>query len=136
VSGENVEIVRRGYAHFSATGEPLMEIVGPDFVWNMSTFGGWFGMNESYAGVDGMLEFLAEWTEPWNDWEIEVESLHDAGDKVVAICLQRARAKASGVPVEMRIAQVFTLRDGVEVRMDMYSDPDEALRAVGLGERG
>jgi len=29
-------------------------------------------------------------------------------------------------------AQVYTLRDGKEVRMEMYADPAEALKAVGL----
>jgi hypothetical protein len=32
----------------------------------------------------------------------------------------------------MRFAQVFTMRDGKQVRMEMYDDPNEALKAVGL----
>jgi ketosteroid isomerase-like protein len=32
----------------------------------------------------------------------------------------------------MRFAMVFTLRDGLETRMQMYADPAEALEAVGL----
>ena len=34
----------------------------------------------------------------------------------------------------MSLAQVWTLRDGKEARMEMYSDPSEALKAVGLEE--
>jgi hypothetical protein len=34
----------------------------------------------------------------------------------------------------MRFAQVFTLRDGLETRMEMYADPTEALKAVGLAD--
>jgi hypothetical protein len=34
----------------------------------------------------------------------------------------------------MLYAQVFTIRDGKQTRMEMYADPDEALKAVGLEE--
>jgi len=34
----------------------------------------------------------------------------------------------------MHFAQVWTLSDGKEARMEMYSNPGEALRAVGLAE--
>jgi ketosteroid isomerase-like protein len=36
------------------------------------------------------------------------------------------------MPVEMSFAQVWTLRDGKEARMDMYSDVAEALKDAGL----
>ena len=38
------------------------------------------------------------------------------------------------MPVEMSFAQVFTLRDGKQARMEMYSERDEALEAAGLAE--
>jgi ketosteroid isomerase-like protein len=136
VSRENVEIVRRGFEHFVATGEPLEDLYAPDFVWDMSTFREWMGLRQRYEGVEGVRQFLQEWTEPFEGWEIEVEALHDAGDRVVAVCRQRGRSKTGRVPVEMLLAQVFTLRDGLETRMEMYSDPGEALRAVGLAGHG
>jgi ketosteroid isomerase-like protein len=134
VSQENVEIVQRGWEHFLATGEPLEEILAPGFVWDMSTFRDVMGLEPHYEGADGMRRFLREWTEPFEGWQVEVESLRDAGEKVVAICQQHGRAKTSGLPVDMRFAMVFTVRDGLETRMEMYAEPDEALKAVGLGE--
>jgi ketosteroid isomerase-like protein len=32
----------------------------------------------------------------------------------------------------MCFAQVWTVRDGKEIRMEMYADPAEAIEAVGL----
>jgi ketosteroid isomerase-like protein len=46
----------------------------------------------------------------------------------------RGRGKGGGAPVDERIAHVFTLREGKLVRADFYSDPAEALKAVGLAE--
>ena len=45
---------------------------------------------------------------------------------------QHGVARASGLPVDMRFAMVFTLSDGLETHMAMYADPAEALKAVGL----
>ena len=131
VSRENVEIVQRGYEQFAATGELVEEIVTPDFVWDMSNFDGW-PEQQVYEGVEGARKFLAEWTAAWDDWELELDALHDAGDTVVALIRQRGRSKVAGMPVDMSLAQVWTLRDGKETRMDMYSDVTEALKAAGL----
>jgi ketosteroid isomerase-like protein len=103
----------------------------PDFVWDMSNFLGW-PEQQVYEGVEGTLSFLRNWTAAWDDWELEVDALHDAGDRVVAVMRQRGRSKATGMPVEMSFAMVWTLRDGKQARMEMYSDPGKALNAVGL----
>ncbi|MEK6327460.1 MAG: nuclear transport factor 2 family protein [Actinomycetota bacterium] len=135
MSAQNLEIVRRGYEHFAATGELLGEAIGPEFVWDMSTFRDW-PERQTYQGMEGAQEFLADWREAWEDWRLEVEEYRAAGDKVVVVARQRGRAKATGLPVDMHFAQVWTVRDGMYTRMEMYADPGEALRAVGLGEAG
>jgi ketosteroid isomerase-like protein len=71
---------------------------------------------------------MADWVSAWDAWELEVEALHDAGDKVVAIL----RSKSTGLPVEMSFAQVWTFRDGKQLRTQAYDDPAEAMRANGL----
>jgi ketosteroid isomerase-like protein len=133
MSKQNVAIVARGWEHFRATGSPLESILAPDFVWDMSTFDGW-PERQSYEGIDGVREFLRDWSAEFEDWTIDVESMHDAGEKVVCVCRQRGRAKRSGLPVDMRLAMVFTLRDGLETRMEMYADPAAALAAERLDE--
>jgi ketosteroid isomerase-like protein len=133
MSQENVEIVRGGFERFAKSGELTVEILAPDFVWDMSHFHGW-PEQQLYEGAEGARRFLRDWVAAWDDWEVDVEALHDAGEQVVALVRQRGRSKGAGMPVEMYFAQVFTLRDGMQIRMDMYSDVEEALKAVGLGE--
>jgi ketosteroid isomerase-like protein len=133
VSQENVEIVERGFNHFRATGDFLGDVVASDFVWDMSKFRGW-PEQPLYEGIEGARRFIADWRDAWDDWQLEVDAFHDAGDKVVVITRQRGRSKATGMAVDMHFAQVFTLRDGQQTRMEMYADPAEALRAVGLEE--
>jgi ketosteroid isomerase-like protein len=129
---ENVEVVRRAFEHFRATGDVLAEAFAPDFVWDMSKFRGW-PERQTYPGVEGARQFLADWADSWEDWHVEMlEDLHDAGDRVVGIFHQRGRSKATGLPVEMDFAQVWTFRDGKQVRMEMYASAHEALEAVGV----
>jgi len=125
LSEENVEIIRRGYEYWIATGEFRAHA---DFVWDVSKLG--WPDRQIYPGGEG-AQFLAEWADAWDDWELEVEDYIDAGERVVAIVNQRGRSKATGIPVDMRFAQVWTLRDGRAIRMQMYANPDEALEAAG-----
>src|SRR5687768_3590697 len=100
MSQENVEMVRRGYEQFAATGRFVADIASPDFVWDMSNFHAWPDQ-QTYEGTAGVESFLDNWVSAWDDWELEVDALHDAGDKVVVLVRQRGRSKAAGTPVEM-----------------------------------
>ena len=123
-----------GYERFAATGEFVADLATNDFVWSMSNFRGW-PEQQTYEGAEEVRGFLEDWVGAWDDWELEVDELLDAGDKVVALVRQHGRSKAAGMPVEMSFAQVWTVRDGKQTRMDMYSDREEALEAAGLSER-
>jgi ketosteroid isomerase-like protein len=97
----------------------------------MSTFQNW-PERQTYEGIEGARQFMADWLEAWEDWQLEVEQLLDAGDHVVALVRQRGRSKATGLPVDMRFAQVWTFQDGRQTRMRMYASRDQALEAAGL----
>jgi ketosteroid isomerase-like protein len=135
MSRENVERMRRGFEHWLATGELLAENLHPDFVWDMSTFRDWPERQE-YPGIEGARRFNADWGEAWDDWGVEIEDYIDAGEQVVVVAIrQHGRSKATGVPVEMRFGQVWTLaRHGAAIRMQMYASPEEALEAAGLSQ--
>jgi ketosteroid isomerase-like protein len=131
MSEQNVQLVQRAYEVFKDGGRFDADMATADFVWDMSHFVGWTEQ-QTYEGVEGMRAFLAEWTASWDGWQLELDTLHDAGERVVAVMRQRGRSKMTGMPLEMSFAQVWTLRDGRRTRMEMYSDAGEALRAVGL----
>jgi ketosteroid isomerase-like protein len=133
MSWENVEMLRRGYQRFVVTGQFVAEAISPEFVWDMSNFHGW-PEQQTYKGAEEAQRFLDEWMSAWEDWEFEVDSFHDAGDKVVVLMRQHGRSKAAGMPVEMSFAQVWSFRDGKQTCMAMYSDRKQALEVAGLSE--
>jgi len=132
MSQENVEIVRRAYEHFRVHGVLPPDAYDADFVWDMTMFN--WPEQQTYSGIEGATEFLRDWIDAWEDWELDIEEFRDAGEKVVTIARQTGRAKATGLPTEMHFAQVWTLRGGKQTRMEMYSSPAAALEAVGLRE--
>ncbi|HXB14843.1 MAG TPA: nuclear transport factor 2 family protein [Solirubrobacteraceae bacterium] len=127
----NAQIVEAAYKRFEQLGSPESTLVGPGFVWDMTHMASW-PEQRLFEGRDGMLQFLAEWTASWEDWRLEVDAIHERGDKVVALCHQHGRSKASGLEVEMVFAQVWTMRDGQYRRMEMYSDIDNAFADAGI----
>jgi len=130
-SQENLEALQRGYAHFIETGDFLEDLIHPDFVWDMSTFRGW-PERQTYPGIDGARQFMADWLAAWEDWRLEVEEFLAGEDAVVAVVHQRGQSKATGLVADMNFAMVWTFRDGKQVRMNMYASPDEALEATGV----
>jgi ketosteroid isomerase-like protein len=134
MSQENVELVRRGIEYVGRTGEILPEAVHPDIVLDVTTFRGAI-IPGAFVGIDEINEWLAEWLEGFaEDWSLDIEEVFDAGDQVVTIVRQRAKAKHDGPELVMRFGQVWTFRDGLIARTEMYADKNEALEAAGLSE--
>jgi len=49
------------------------------------------------------------------------------------VAIERAQGRQSGTPVQIRhTAHVWTLSDGLAIRLDVNWDRDGALRTVGL----
>jgi ketosteroid isomerase-like protein len=133
VSRENVELVRAIYDAFvRADFEVALSAIDPSVVWDL-THHDWPGPAK-YHGHDGILEVLSEWMGTFENYEVEVEDLVDAGDRVVVIQHETAIHKASAAGIDRRTASIYTIRDGRAVMIDNYLDPEEALEAVGLRE--
>jgi ketosteroid isomerase-like protein len=102
--------------------------VHPDFEWIVP------GHFEGAVrrGPDGVISFFREWLEPWDDVHVEWELHPVDAERVLAVTEQRARGRGSGAPVQLRFAQLWTIRDGRALRMVLYTDVDEGFRAAGL----
>ena len=132
MSQENLALLRRGFEHTVRTGELAPDTIHSDFVWDTTTFSEG-GLNQvRCVGLEEANAWLAEWAGAFDNWALDVEEVIDAGDRVVTFVRQRATARQGGPELEMRFAQVWTFRDGLIARMEMYLDRAEALASVGL----
>ncbi len=131
MSQENVEVVRRAYKALSdSDAETALSLVDRDVV------------VDATHRVDGrtgrghvqLLTILAEWMLTWDEWQQEIEEIHDVGDQVLVIETQRGRGAGSGAEWEGRFGMLFRLRGGKITNWTVFDDPGQALEAVGLSE--
>jgi ketosteroid isomerase-like protein len=129
MSQENVEIVRRGFldpaplssgAHIAPDAEFDFTAIYPD--------------RPVLRGIEEMRGFRD--AGPWGrSISFEPERYFDVDDERVLVFVRvSSEGQTSGAAVETRIAQEFTIRDGLIVRVKVYRDRTEALKAVGLTE--
>jgi ketosteroid isomerase-like protein len=131
MSRENVEIVRRIYEtdrdRLRDCGpwlHPELEIVpSPDFP-----------EQRVLRGFEGWMEWVTRWPALVEDYEVKHERFWESGPVVVASVRESGDAGRSGVPVDDRFAHVWTLQDGLVVRIQVFDSPEQALEAVGLAE--
>ena len=88
----------------------------------------------TYTGIEGVRQFYSGWIQSWDEFRMTLQQLVDVGERVVAISDIRGTGRGSGLAVNMRSADVFTLREGRIVGHVGYPEASEALEAVGLGE--
>jgi ketosteroid isomerase-like protein len=125
MSQETVEIVRRFLVVDDL--DEALTYTNPCIVWNP--------VEESSAqGHDAVRASTERWKSEWDDYELIPEEFADMGDRVVATVRFRARGRGSGIEVDARLYDVFTLQDCRIVRMDQFTEQSEALEAVGLRE--
>jgi ketosteroid isomerase-like protein len=130
-TSNNVAAVQRLYALFvDGRIEEAKALLDPDI--------DWLEPEEQpdrhvVKGADNALVALNQWLETWHGYEIELVELVDApGDRVYQAVRQRATGAVSGVPFEGDLFQVWELRHGRPVRMEMFFDRAKALAAAGL----
>jgi ketosteroid isomerase-like protein len=123
MSVENVDIIRTIHTRW-ATGEPVGALIDNEIEY----------VNPPYAVESGVKRgrgTLAAIRDVYPDFRFEPEQYRDVGDEVVVIGIARGTS-ASGIEAQWRQGYVWTVRGGKAVRFCWFSDPAEALRAVGL----
>ncbi len=96
----------------------------------------WQGIREDFIceNRDEAMEMLRE--QQREEHGVEALELIATEEKVVLGVRSTQLQKIGGVPLGGQIFQVFTLRDGVIVRVDEYERRSEALTAAGAEDRG
>jgi ketosteroid isomerase-like protein len=83
-----------------------------------------------YEGHADLRRYFTDLDEVWSRYEMELERLVEAGDRVAALFRLHAVGRESTLQLEERPGVVFTVAAGKIVRIDAYSTQAEALAAV------
>jgi ketosteroid isomerase-like protein len=129
MSQENVEVVRRMWEAFLGD-DPVrgLSFCDPDIEWDGTNLPD----GQIARGPEAIVEHTMRWAEMWDDWTIEPERFIDAGGEQVVLVFRETGRSESGLQMDERHAELYTVRDGKVVYRKGFSDPAEALEAVGL----
>ena len=126
MSGENVEVVREAWDAYSRGDyDRIAGFHDPHIVVVTLEDG-------AVYGNDAVLANYERWDEAWEEAETTLEEVLGHGDRVFVAARFHARGRASGVEVETRLYEVYTVRDRKVMRVEEFSERGEALEAAGL----
>jgi uncharacterized protein len=136
VSQDNIELVRSAFDAWNCGEiEAFADHVAEDVVW-LEVSGRPEGGDSERLGRDRMRQSLESLFEAWESYHLQVERIHEVGDRVVAVVREVARGRASGLEIDGRWGYLITVGDGQIVRIEAYRDASLALQMAGVGESG
>jgi ketosteroid isomerase-like protein len=130
MSRENVEVVQQALdAYTQRNIGALRALADPDMELDWSASRGW--LEGVYRGFDEALRFYSGYFEAFDEIVVKPDSLIEAGDSVVVpnVAYQRGR---DGNEVSAQSTLVFTLDSRKMIRICLYQETEQALKAVGL----
>jgi ketosteroid isomerase-like protein len=95
-----------------------------------------FGMGERIqaSGLEQFIAVMGGWLSAWErPLTLEADELIGSGDRILALVRWRGRGKGSGIEVEAGGAHIWTFREGLVIRLEVYRDRDEARAALEAG---
>ena len=118
-----LEVVNKVYEAFADRRFPE-ELFADDVEWKT-----WEDLPDAdtHRGIEQVRNFFSEWVAGWAEVRSEVETLIDAGPKVVALIHGSFRLLEGSQPLESDYAHVWTVRDGQVQRVEAV-DRAEGLR--------
>jgi ketosteroid isomerase-like protein len=124
---ENWEKLRALYDEWAVGNFSRSDIFDPDV--ELESFG--MGERLTASGIDGLITSMAHWLSAWDrPLTLEAEELIGSGDRILALVRWRGRGKGSGIEMDAGGAHIWTFREGLIIRFEVYRDRDEARAAL------
>jgi ketosteroid isomerase-like protein len=124
-----IETLRKAYAAFNRGDiAAAVAFFDPQIEWTEPAE---FPGGGTYHGQSEVMGYLTQSRAGWAEGSSEPERLIPVGDRIVVFVHVRFRAKESTEWHEVRLADVYTFRDGKAINMRAFADPLEALRWLG-----
>jgi uncharacterized protein len=128
-STEPRDVVRRQYLA-SAAGdlEALRATLAPDVEWTEMAG---FPLAGTYRTPEGVTANVMERLgAAWEGWTAHDDSYVVEGENVVVLARYTARNRATGKDIAVRVAHHFTVRGGLIVRFEQFTDTAKVREAM------
>jgi ketosteroid isomerase-like protein len=86
-----------------------------------------------HVGLDAVRRYWAEeLLDAWETWDLQLETLIPASDRILSISRLRGKGKHTGITVDMELFQVWTFKDGLVIEQRGFFDREQAFAAAGI----
>ena len=123
----NVSVVRRLY---QARGNPavIRQVLASDVRWEVVDG---FPYGAVYVGLDRVLrDFFGRLFTDFDEFVANGSEFFESGDRVIALGSYAGRARRTGKRFTARFAHVWTLQDGLIIRLQQCADTVQLARAL------
>ena len=132
IEERNVKFVLDGYARFNAgEKEAGLWFYSPDAEYQAARED---PDSAIHRGIDAITRQFQGWLDAYPDLTVEPLEAKASGDQVFLWVRFSGHGAESGIPMEMELAHLITIREGRATRTVEYMDRAEALEAAGLRE--
>jgi ketosteroid isomerase-like protein len=129
MSEENAERLRQGFEEWNRRGpDGIVDFLDEDIEFLP------IELDHAIRGRAEVRRYYDEWLEVWEGFSAELQEVIEAGNALFVAARMRARAKGSGVEVDMHYFASFTVAEGKATRWVEHRERAEALEAAGLEE--
>jgi uncharacterized protein len=126
---QSIVALRGAYAAFnSGNTDGAVEPLGPQIEWSEPAE---FPEGGTYHGREQVKQYLAQSRAAWAEVVSEPEQFIPTGNRIVVFVHARVQPKDSHEWQDVRLADVYTFRNGKAIQMRAFTDRQEALRWAG-----
>ena len=112
--------------------EALLPLIHPEF--EVTTPPGLAAEPDTYRGPDGIRRYFESFYEVMDRVSFEADDFIPVGERVVVPVTLRARGRTTGIETSQKVVQIWDLKDGKAIRIEIYATLDEAMAAARGGE--
>jgi ketosteroid isomerase-like protein len=129
VIAENTEIVRRGFEALSEGGvEALLPFIHPEF--EVTTPSQFAAEPDTYRGHEGIRRYFDSFYDAMDEVRFEPGEFRDAEGCVIVPTKLIARGRTTGIETQQDVVLVWSLRDGLAIRVEVYATVEDALEGT------
>jgi uncharacterized protein len=123
--------LRAAYSAFNRGDiDAAVELLDPRVEWTEPSV---FQGGGTYHGIDGAKRYLTQSRDSAAEVISEPEQFIPAGNRIVVFVHARVLPKHGSTWQDVKLADVYTFRDGRVTHMTAFADRQEALHWVGIG---
>jgi ketosteroid isomerase-like protein len=107
--------------------DAMLERMHPDFEWTPLEAS---PVSRVCRGHNEVRHYVEDWLSTLEGVRLDLGDPDEIGDRVLVPVHGHGRGRASGLVIDNRFCQLWTVRDGTAVAMQEYATRDDALAAL------